>query len=197
MTSSHIVFHAWFHFSYICFEFWLIRRVVWVVVISQSKPSVEKVARYYRYICLSCQNLFHSLPLSFTGSFYIYLDQYKNVLSENMSTLTRILPNHAFDKSNGPESNQQERKEGKEKGEEKTEHSYVSISPTLETKNVCQEKVSPLASHDGQRRALPLAEVISIVFINLGRYITKGTKYWFYHSFVQKEAKFLWQLVPL
>ena len=73
-------------------------------------------------------------------------------------------------------TSKRERK-AKKKERKKTEHSYVSISPTLETKNVCEEKVTPLASHDGQRRALPLAEVISIVFINLGRYITKGTKY--------------------
>ena len=31
-----------------------------------------------------------------------------------------------------PESNKQERKEGKEEGEKKTEHSYVFISRTLE-----------------------------------------------------------------
>ena len=50
-----------------------------------------------------------------------------------MSTLTRILLNCAFNKSNGPENNQQERKEGKEEGEKKkTEHSYVLISSTLE-----------------------------------------------------------------
>ena len=50
-----------------------------------------------------------------------------------MSALTRILLNRAFNKSNGPESNQQERKEGKEEGEKtKTEHFYVFISSTLE-----------------------------------------------------------------
>ena len=50
-----------------------------------------------------------------------------------MSTLTRILQNRAFNKSNGPEINEQERKEGKEEGEKKkTEHSYDFISSTLE-----------------------------------------------------------------
>ena len=50
-----------------------------------------------------------------------------------MSTLTRILLNRAFNKSNGPESNHQERKEGKEEGEKKkTGHSYVLISSTVE-----------------------------------------------------------------
>ena len=52
-----------------------------------------------------------------------------------MSTLTRILLNRAFnDKSKGPEINERERKEGKEEGEKKTEHSYVFISST---KNLC------------------------------------------------------------
>ena len=60
------------------------------------------------------------------------------MLSENTSSLTRILLNRAFTKSNAPESNQQERKEGKEEGEKKTEHSYDFISSTL----VCQEKVT-------------------------------------------------------
>ena len=57
-----------------------------------------------------------------------------------MSTLTGILLNRAFNKSNGPERNKQEQKEGKEEGEKKTEHSYVFISSTLEiqtTKNFC------------------------------------------------------------
>ena len=49
-----------------------------------------------------------------------------------MSTLTRILLNRAFNKSNGPESNEKEREEGKEEGEKKTEHSYVFISSTFE-----------------------------------------------------------------
>ena len=57
-----------------------------------------------------------------------------------MSTLARILLNSAFNKSNGPESNQQEQKEGKEEGKKKkTEHSYVFF---LTTKNVCKEKVT-------------------------------------------------------
>ena len=38
-------------------------------------------------------------------------------LSENINTLTRILLKHAFDMSNGSESNKQERKEGKQEGE--------------------------------------------------------------------------------
>ena len=52
-----------------------------------------------------------------------------------MSTLTRILLNRAFSKSNGPESNEQERKELKAKKRErkKAEHSYVFISATLES----------------------------------------------------------------
>ena len=49
-----------------------------------------------------------------------------------MSTLTRILLNRAFNKSNRPEINEQERKEGKEEGEKRNEHSYVFISSTLE-----------------------------------------------------------------
>ena len=41
--------------------------------------------------------------------------------------------NRALNKSNGPESNEKEREEGKEEGEnKKTEHSYVFISSTLE-----------------------------------------------------------------
>ena len=48
----------------------------------------------------------------------IYLD-YEKVLSENMSTLTRILLNRTFSRSNGPESNERGRKEGKEEGEKK------------------------------------------------------------------------------
>ena len=52
-----------------------------------------------------------------------------------MSTLTRILQNRTFNKSNGPKINEQERKEGKEERErekKKTELSYVFISSTLE-----------------------------------------------------------------
>ena len=52
-----------------------------------------------------------------------------------MSTLTRILLNRAVNKLKGPESKEQERKEGKEfeEGEnKKTEHSYVFGSSTLE-----------------------------------------------------------------
>ena len=44
---------------------------------------------------------------------------YEKVLSENISTLTKILLNHALDKSNGPEKNEKEREEGKEEGEKK------------------------------------------------------------------------------
>ena len=44
---------------------------------------------------------------------------YENVLSQNISTLTKILPNRALNKSNGPESTQKEREEGKEEGERK------------------------------------------------------------------------------
>ena len=91
---------------------------------------------------------------------------YENVLSENISTLSKILLNRTLNKSNGPESNEKEREEGKEEGEKKkTEHSYVFISSTL-----LSESYS-LAGRDGQQRAHPRAEVISIVFINPGRYI--------------------------
>ena len=58
---------------------------------------------------------------------------YENVLSENISTLTKILLTRTLNKSNGPESNEKEREEGKEEGEKKkTEHSYVFISSTFE-----------------------------------------------------------------
>ena len=57
-----------------------------------------------------------------------------------------------------------ERKAKKRKREKKTEHSYVFISSTLD------ESYS-LAGSDGQQRVHPRAEVISIVFINPGRYI--------------------------
>ena len=58
---------------------------------------------------------------------------YEKVLSENISTLTKILLNRVLNKSNGPKSNEKEQKEGKERGEQKkTEHSYVFILSTLE-----------------------------------------------------------------
>ena len=55
---------------------------------------------------------------------------YENVLSENMSSLTRILLNRAFNRSNGPKTNEEEGKEGKEKAKKKTEHSYVFVLST-------------------------------------------------------------------
>ena len=82
--------------------------------------------------------------------------------------------NRALNKSNGPESNEKEREEGKEEGEKKKiEYSYVFISSTLEFLNDKKSLLSEsylLASRDGQQRAHPQAEVISIVFINSGRY---------------------------
>ena len=106
---------------------------------------------------------------------------YEKVLSKNTSTLTTILLNRALNESNGPESDESEREEGKEEGErerereKKTEHSYVFISSTLEI--VCErQKTFPgesysVAGLDGQQRAHPRAEVISIVFINPARNI--------------------------
>ena len=44
---------------------------------------------------------------------------YEKVLSKNISTLTKILLNRALNESNGPESKEREREEGKEEGEKK------------------------------------------------------------------------------
>ena len=54
------------------------------------------------------------------------------MIHENITTLTGIQSKHSFNKSNGPESNEQEREEGKEEEVKKPEHSYVFISPTFE-----------------------------------------------------------------
>ena len=68
-----------------------------------------------------------------------------------------------------------DRIEGKEEGEKKKpEHSYVFISSTLEILNDKKPLLSKsysLANNDGQQRTYPRAEVISIVFINPGRYV--------------------------
>ena len=76
-----------------------------------------------------------------------------------------------LNKSNGPKSNEKEREEGKEEGEKKTEHSYVFISSTLNNKKSLLSESYSLASRDGQQRVHLRAEVISIVFINLGRIV--------------------------
>ena len=55
----------------------------------------------------------------FSKEEYTFSWIYENVLSENISTLTKILLNRALNKSNGPESNEKEREEGKEEGEKK------------------------------------------------------------------------------
>ena len=97
-----------------------------------------------------------------------------------MSTLTRILLKRAFNKANGPESNQQERKEGKK--EEKKLSILMFLYRRLQRQFLNGKKRLPresysLASRDGQGRVLPRAEVVSIVFINLGRYILAFTSY--------------------
>ena len=79
-----------------------------------------------------------------------------------MSTFARIPLNCAFNKPNKPKSNQQERKGGKEEGEKKK----LSILMFFYIADF-RERSYSLASLDGQRRVLPRAEVISIVFIKL------------------------------
>ena len=77
----------------------------------------------------------------------------------------------------GPKVTSKSERKAKKRERKKNEHFYIFISSTLEVVFERQKKFAisesySLASRDGQRKALPRAEVTSIVFINLGRYRT-------------------------